>query len=63
MIFNKDDIRADAAIELDKLVVLLQDNIEISIELGSHTDSRSSDTYNQDLSQRRAQVCSRLYYI
>ena len=53
--FNKSDIRADAAVELDKLVLLLKDNIEIDIELGSHTDSRSSVEYNQDLSQRRAQ--------
>ncbi len=53
--FNKDNIRPDAALELDKLVTLLNDNIEIDIELGSHTDSRSSDEYNQDLSQRRAQ--------
>ncbi len=52
---NKDDIREDAAVELDKLVILLEDNIEIDIELGSHTDARSSDAYNQDLSQRRAQ--------
>ena len=53
--FNKSDIRADAALELDKLVTLLEDNIEIEIELGSHTDSRASDSYNEDLSQRRAQ--------
>ena len=52
---NKWDIRPDAAIELDKLVTLLQDNIEIDIELGSHTDSRASDSYNMDLSQKRAQ--------
>ncbi|MEQ9423096.1 MAG: OmpA family protein [Cyclobacteriaceae bacterium] len=53
--FDKDDIRSDAAVELDKLVQLLKDNIEIDIELGSHTDSRATDVYNQDLSQRRAQ--------
>ena len=37
--FNKADIRDDAAKELDKLVQLLNDNPEIKIELGSHTDS------------------------
>ncbi|WP_210416902.1 OmpA family protein [Echinicola soli] len=52
---DKADIRPDAAIELDKLVKILQDNPEISIELSSHTDSRASDEYNRDLSQRRAQ--------
>jgi peptidoglycan-associated lipoprotein len=53
--FDKADIRSDAALELDKLVQVLNDNPTISIELSSHTDSRGSDIYNQDLSQRRAQ--------
>jgi peptidoglycan-associated lipoprotein len=52
---DKADIRPDAAVELDKLVKILQDNPSIRIELSSHTDSRSSDAYNLDLSQRRAQ--------
>ena len=52
---DKADIRKDAAIELDKLVIILEDNPNISIELSSHTDDRSSVEYNQDLSQRRAE--------
>ncbi|WP_057939573.1 OmpA family protein [Algoriphagus resistens] len=52
---DKAEIRPDAAIELDKLVQILKDNPAIRIELSSHTDDRSSDAYNQDLSQRRAQ--------
>ena len=52
---DKAEIRADAAVELDKLVQILKDNPAIRIELSSHTDSRSSDAYNLDLSQRRAQ--------
>jgi outer membrane protein OmpA-like peptidoglycan-associated protein/tetratricopeptide (TPR) repeat protein len=52
---DKADIRTDAAVELDKLVKILKDNPAIRIELSSHTDSRSSDAYNLDLSQRRAQ--------
>jgi outer membrane protein OmpA-like peptidoglycan-associated protein len=51
---DKAVIRPDAALELDKIVQVLQDNPEISIELGSHTDSRASASYNQKLSQRRA---------
>jgi hypothetical protein len=51
---DKAVIRADAALELDKIVQVLQDNPEISIELGSHTDSRASASYNLKLSQRRA---------
>ena len=53
--FAKWDIRADAAVELDKLVDILYDNPEISIELSSHTDSVDTESYNQRLSQRRAE--------
>lgn len=52
---DKFDIRADAAVELDKLVQILKDNPQIKIELGSHTDTRGSDLYNARLSQRRAE--------
>lgn len=52
---DKFDIRADAAVELDKLVQVLKDNPLIKIELGSHTDTRGSDLYNNRLSQRRAE--------
>ncbi len=51
---NKWDIRPDAAKVLDSLVLIMGDNPEISIELGSHTDSRAPDDYNMDLSQKRA---------
>lgn len=53
--YNKADIRTDAAKELDKLVQILKDNPEITIELGSHTDSRGNNDYNLKLSQRRAE--------
>lgn len=52
---DEDYIRADAAVELDKLVAILEDNPEIKIELSSHTDSRQTADYNMDLSNRRAQ--------
>ena len=51
---DKYNIRPDAATELDKLVAILQDNPTLKIELGSHTDTRASDSYNQKLSQNRA---------
>ncbi|KIA91998.1 flagellar motor protein MotB [Pedobacter kyungheensis] len=53
--FDKWNIRADAAVELDKLVKIMTDNPTIWIELGSHTDSRGKDKYNLDLSQKRAE--------
>jgi len=52
--YDKWDIRADAAERLDNVVTLMKDNPGISVELGSHTDSRGNDEYNQVLSQRRA---------
>ena len=54
--YNKSDIRPDAAIELDKVVQMLNDNPSITIELSSHTDSRGDDKYNQKLSQARAEA-------
>lgn len=54
--FDKWFIRPDAALELDKLVTILKDNPKISIELGSHCDSRGADKYNLVLSDKRAQA-------
>jgi outer membrane protein OmpA-like peptidoglycan-associated protein/tetratricopeptide (TPR) repeat protein len=49
-------IEPEAAIELDKLVEILNDNPDISlIELSSHTDSIASRDYNITLSQKRAE--------
>ncbi|MBK7571265.1 MAG: OmpA family protein [Bacteroidetes bacterium] len=53
---DKWDIRPDAAIELDNLVQIMNENPAISIELGSHTDSRADDKYNMNLSQKRAEA-------
>lgn len=54
--FDKYNIRPDAAIELDKLVKLLEDNPTIYIEMGSHTDCRGTDEYNFVLSNNRAKA-------
>ena len=52
--FNSDKIRSSAQFDLLYLLGLLEDNLEISLELSSHTDTRGVDAYNLDLSQRRA---------
>lgn len=52
--FDKSNIRPDAAKELDKVVAVMKENPTIWIVLGSHTDSRGKDQYNQWLSQSRA---------
>jgi len=52
--FDQSYIREDAAPELDKVVDLLRRFPSMRIELGSHTDARATNNYNQSLSQRRA---------
>ncbi len=54
--FDKAEIRSDAEGELEKVVQFLYQNPGITVELGSHTDSRGDHEYNFDLSQRRAQA-------
>jgi outer membrane protein OmpA-like peptidoglycan-associated protein len=51
---DKYDIKADAAKELDKLIVLLNRNPSWIVELASHTDSRADEQYNLRLSRKRA---------
>lgn len=53
--YDKCDIRADAAVELNRLVRLMNDYPDMVIELSSHTDARGSDEYNIKLSQCRAE--------
>jgi len=52
---GKWDLRPESMVALDDLVKTLNNNPNIVIELGSHTDFRSDDKYNIDLSQKRAQ--------
>ena len=52
--FNKSNITAEGAFELDKLVQVLKNNENMVIMVKAHTDNRGSDTYNMNLSDRRA---------
>lgn len=55
--FDKATLLPESAKALDSLVMMLNENPNITIELSSHTDSRGSDEYNKNLSQRRAESC------
>ncbi len=55
--FGRWELTAASEAELKKLVKLLQDNPNITIELSAHTDMKGNDAFNQDLSQKRAQAC------
>ena len=50
----KYNIKEEAKDELNKLVRFMTDNPAVKVEVGSHTDCRSSFKYNQTLSQNRA---------
>ncbi len=51
---NKAYVRSDAAKELDKIVSVMTQYPQMVIKIESHTDARGRDSYNLDLSDRRA---------
>lgn len=53
---DKFDIRKDAAIELKKVVGILNKYPELIIELRAHTDAKADDEYNLKLSKKRARA-------
>ena len=53
--FDKATLRPESAEALDKLVELLNENPNVTIELSAHADYRGSAEYNKRLSQRRAE--------
>lgn len=53
---DKWDILPESIPDLQKVVNLMKTNPTIKVEMSSHTDSRGSNAYNQELSQKRAQA-------
>ncbi|MDG1333385.1 MAG: OmpA family protein [Crocinitomicaceae bacterium] len=53
---NKSTLRPESMASLDRLADFLLKN-DLKIELSAHTDARGSRSYNQRLSQARAQSC------
>ena len=51
---DKSFIRADAAVELAKILDVLEQNPTMEIDVRSHTDCRQTAKYNMSLSDRRA---------
>lgn len=60
--FNQSNIRADAQVELDHIVTMMNEFSNMEITLISHTDSRGNNNYNKILSEKRA-VSARQYII
>ena len=60
--FDKYNIRYDAEVELQKVLAVLKKYPSMSIDIRSHTDCRGTETYNETLSENRAQS-TRQYFI
>ena len=56
--FNSTELTEPSKKVLDFLIPIMEDNPEMEIELGSHTDNIGTDEYNLDLSNRRAKSCT-----
>ena len=56
--FDKSNIKAEAAFELDKLVQIMNKYPEMTVSIESHTDSKGPSSYNQRLSEKRAKTTS-----
>jgi len=54
--FNKSNITKQGAFELDKLVQVMKNNANMVIMVKSHTDNRGTDSFNMNLSDRRAKA-------
>ena len=52
--FDKATLRPESKEALDEIAVMLEDNPNVSIEMGAHTDRKGSEEYNINLSERRA---------
>jgi peptidoglycan-associated lipoprotein len=53
--FDKATLRPESKEALDEIIRVLNDNSNVTIEMGAHTDRKGSDSYNEGLAQRRAQ--------
>jgi len=53
--YDKSEIRPEAAFELDKLAETLMEYPDLKIKIESYADSRGTESYNQSLSEARAE--------
>jgi peptidoglycan-associated lipoprotein len=53
--FDSAALRPESRKALEELIRMLNDNPNVTIELGSHTDRMGTEAYNESLAQRRAQ--------
>lgn len=52
--FNSSNLTSSTKMNLDKLATVLSNNPDTNINIYGYTDSKGTDSYNMDLSERRA---------
>ncbi len=53
--FDRYELKPESFVELDRVHKFLSDNPGVKIEISAHTDSKGSEEYNLELSQKRAE--------
>lgn len=54
--FDKADIKPESRPQLEAIATLLNENPELRLNVIGHTDNQGTETYNADLSERRAKA-------
>ncbi len=54
--FNKATVKKESELSLNKIIEVLQANPDMKIAINAHTDAKGSDTYNMNLSDKRAKA-------
>ncbi len=57
--FDSHNLRDNSKPELNRLVALMKERKTMQVEIAGHTDSNGPDSYNQKLSERRANAVSK----
>lgn len=53
---NAATLQSRSEVEIERLARFMQENPQVIVELGAHTDDQGDDAYNLDLSERRAKA-------
>ncbi|WP_298532806.1 OmpA family protein [uncultured Algibacter sp.] len=52
--FNKWNVKEESTISLNKIVKVLKENLEMKLMINAHTDNKGRESYNLNLSNKRA---------
>lgn len=53
--FNKYNVKEESTISLNKVMIVLQKHPEMKLSINAHTDNKGRDSYNLNLSNKRAE--------